>query len=111
MLLVRLMLLLESEIKTDLRRRSTQSTKEYRVVREGGGKGGKPIERCVISSFEVAKSPGLTSEVSPTERLHLETIRTPRVGESPRETRQRQPVSAVWQAPKVVLVMRGLQIT
>jgi hypothetical protein len=33
-----------------------RSRQEYRLVCQRAGKGGKPIERCVISSFKVAES-------------------------------------------------------
>ena len=36
-----------------------RSRKEYRSVCQRAGKGGKQIERCVISSFQVAESIGL----------------------------------------------------
>ena len=112
MLLVRLMLLLESR---DQDRFASTLYPVYQGISGGPrrrGKGGKPIERCVISSFEVAKSPGLTSEVSPTGapplgdysvRLELENLPGKRVRGSLCQPFLRQ-------APKVVLVMRGLQI-
>ena len=66
MLLVRLMLLLESRDQDRFCVDALPSQPRNIEWSAKEGKGGKPIERCVISSFEVAKSPGLTSEVSPT---------------------------------------------
>jgi hypothetical protein len=39
-----------------------QSRREYRLVCQRGGKGGKQIERCVISTFQVAESMGFKGE-------------------------------------------------
>ena len=39
-----------------------QSRREYRRTRETAGKSGKQIERCVISTFQIAESMGFKGE-------------------------------------------------
>jgi hypothetical protein len=46
-----------------------QSRREYRHVCERAGKSGKQIERCVISTFQVAESMGFKGEFRQWEHL------------------------------------------
>ncbi|HEY5811739.1 MAG TPA: hypothetical protein VIT23_03685 [Terrimicrobiaceae bacterium] len=46
-----------------------QSRREYRHVCEIAGKSGKQIERCVISTFQVAQSLGFNGEYRQWEHL------------------------------------------
>jgi hypothetical protein len=46
-----------------------QSRREYRQTCETAGKSGKQIERCVISTFQIAKSMGFKDELR--QRKHL----------------------------------------
>jgi hypothetical protein len=39
-----------------------QSRREYRLACDSSGKSGKPIERCVISTFQVADSMGFKGD-------------------------------------------------
>ena len=39
-----------------------QARRAYRLVCERGGKGGKQIERCLISTFQIAESIGFKGE-------------------------------------------------
>jgi hypothetical protein len=52
-------------------RRQTKSPAEakYRSACERAGKSGKPIERCVISSFQVAESMGFKGDLRQWEEL------------------------------------------
>jgi hypothetical protein len=51
-----------------------QSRREYRSVCQRAGKGGKQIERCVTSTFQVAESMGFKGEFRQWEHL-------PRIGD------------------------------
>jgi hypothetical protein len=46
-----------------------RSRREYRSVCQRAGKGGKQIERCVISTFQVAGSMGFKSDLRQWEHL------------------------------------------
>jgi hypothetical protein len=46
-----------------------RSRREYRSVCERAGKGGKQIERCLISSFQVAGSIGFKGDLRQWEEL------------------------------------------
>ena len=46
-----------------------RSRQEYRLVCQRAGKGGKPIERCVIATFQIAQSMGFKGEVRQWEHL------------------------------------------
>jgi hypothetical protein len=46
-----------------------QSRKEYRHVCDRAGKGGKAIERCIISTFQIAQSLGFQGEFRQWEHL------------------------------------------
>ena len=46
-----------------------QSRREYRRTCEVAGKSGKQIERCVISSFQIAESMGFKGEFRQWEHL------------------------------------------
>jgi hypothetical protein len=46
-----------------------RSRREYRAACERAGKGGKRIERCIISSFQVAESMGFNGDVRQWEHL------------------------------------------
>jgi hypothetical protein len=46
-----------------------QSRREYKLVCQRAGKGGKQIERCVISSFQVAESLGFKGDFRQWEHL------------------------------------------
>jgi hypothetical protein len=46
-----------------------QARREYRLVCERAGKGGKQIERCVISTFQIAESMGFKGEFRQWEDL------------------------------------------
>jgi hypothetical protein len=46
-----------------------RSRREYRSVCERAGKSGKPIERCVISTFQVAEKIGFKGELRQWEHL------------------------------------------
>ena len=46
-----------------------QARQEYRLVCERAGKGGKQIERCLISTFREAESMGFKSEFRQWEDL------------------------------------------
>jgi hypothetical protein len=46
-----------------------RSRREYRLVCQRAGKGGKQIERCVISTFQVAESLGFKGEFRHWEHL------------------------------------------
>ena len=46
-----------------------RSRREYRSVCQRAGKGGKQIERCVISTFQVAGSMGFRGEFRQWEHL------------------------------------------
>ena len=46
-----------------------QSRREYRRRCEIAGKSGKPIERCVISTFQIAESMGFKGEFRQWEHL------------------------------------------
>jgi hypothetical protein len=46
-----------------------RSRREYRLVCQRTGKGGKQIERCVISTFQVAESLGFKGEFRHWEHL------------------------------------------
>jgi hypothetical protein len=46
-----------------------QSRREYRRTCEMAGKGGKQIERCLISTFRVAESMGFRGELRQWEHL------------------------------------------
>jgi hypothetical protein len=46
-----------------------RSRREYRSVCQRAGKGGKQIERCVISTFQVAESMGFKGEFRQREHL------------------------------------------
>jgi hypothetical protein len=46
-----------------------RSRQEYRLVCQRAGKGGKPIERCVISTFQVAESMGFNGDLQQWEHL------------------------------------------
>ncbi len=48
-----------------------KARREYRHVCDRAGKGGKPIERCVISTFQIAQSLGFKGEY----RLWQELLR------------------------------------
>ncbi|HEY5743886.1 MAG TPA: hypothetical protein VIS99_15270 [Terrimicrobiaceae bacterium] len=47
---------------TNARLTSTRSRREYPSACERAGKGGKQIERCVISTFQVAESMGFKGD-------------------------------------------------
>jgi hypothetical protein len=46
-----------------------RSRQQYRLVCQRAGKGGKQIERCVISSFKVAESMGFKGDFRQWEAL------------------------------------------
>ena len=46
-----------------------RSRREYRLVCQRAGKGGKPIERCVISTFKIAESIGFKGDLRQWEEL------------------------------------------
>jgi hypothetical protein len=46
-----------------------RSRQEYRLVCQRAGEGGKPIERCVISTFKTAESMGFRGEFQQWEHL------------------------------------------
>jgi hypothetical protein len=46
-----------------------RSRREYRSVCQRADKGGKRVERCVISSFQIAESMGLKGELRQWEHL------------------------------------------
>jgi hypothetical protein len=46
-----------------------QARREYRHVCERAGKGNKPVERCVISTFQIAQSLGFQGELRAWEHL------------------------------------------
>ncbi len=60
--LANLLALLESGERDRFAAHLYQSRREYRLVYERGGKGGKQIERCIISTFQVAESMGFKGE-------------------------------------------------
>jgi len=46
-----------------------QSRREYRVASETAGKSGKRIERCVISTFQIAETLGFRGDFRQWEHL------------------------------------------
>jgi hypothetical protein len=48
---------------------STKSRREYRHACDRAGKSGKQIERCVISTFQIAQSLGFKGEFRQWEHL------------------------------------------
>jgi hypothetical protein len=46
-----------------------RSRQEYRLVCQRAGKGGKPIERCAISTFKIAESMGFKGDFRQWEDL------------------------------------------
>jgi hypothetical protein len=46
-----------------------QASREYRLVCERPGKGTKQIERCIISTFQIAESLGFNGELRQREHL------------------------------------------
>jgi hypothetical protein len=67
--LERLLVLLESSEQDRFASHLYQSRREYRLVCQRAGKGGKQIERCVISTFQVAESMGFKGEFRQWEHL------------------------------------------
>jgi hypothetical protein len=68
-MLEKLLVLLESSERDRFAAHLYQSRREYRLVCERGGKGGKQIERCLISTFRVAESMGFKGEYRQWEHL------------------------------------------
>ena len=60
--LEKLLALLESGERDRFGSHLYRSRREYRLVCERAGKGGKQIERCVISTFQIAESMGFKGE-------------------------------------------------
>ena len=48
-----------------------RSRREYRLACDSSGKSGKPIERCLISTFRVAESMGFKGDYRQREHLLL----------------------------------------
>ena len=57
-----------------------RSRQEYRLVCRRAGKGGKPIERCVISTFKTAESMGFKGDLRQWQEL-LRSV-PPRTGKA-----------------------------
>ena len=60
--LEKLLVLLESGERDRFASHLYQSRREYRSACERAGKGGKQIERCVISTFQIAESMGFKGD-------------------------------------------------
>jgi hypothetical protein len=65
----KLLALLESTDQDRFTAHLYRSRREYRSVCQRAGKSGKQIERCVISSFQVAESLGFKSDFRQWEEL------------------------------------------
>jgi hypothetical protein len=65
----KLLALLESTDQDGFTAHLYCSRREYRSVCQRAGKSGKQIERCVISSFQVAESLGFKSDFRQWEEL------------------------------------------
>ena len=60
--LEKLLGLLESSEQDRFASHLYRSRQEYRLVCQRAGKGGKPIERCAISTFKIAESIGFKGD-------------------------------------------------
>ena len=67
--LEKLLALLEASGQDRFTSHLYRSRREYRSACERAGKSGKPIERCVISTFQIAESIGFNGEYSQWEAL------------------------------------------
>jgi hypothetical protein len=65
----KLLVLLESSEQDRFASHLYRSRQEYRLVCQRAGKGGKPIERCLISTFKIAESMGFKGEFRQWEHL------------------------------------------
>ena len=68
-MLEKLLILLESSEHDRFASHLYQSRKEYRLVCQRAGKGGKQIERCIISTFQAAESMGFKADFRQWEHL------------------------------------------
>jgi hypothetical protein len=67
--LEKLLALLESGDRDRFATHLCQARREYRLVCDRAGKGGKQIERCLISTFRVAESIGFKGDFRQWEHL------------------------------------------
>jgi hypothetical protein len=68
-MLDKLLVLLESGEHDEFAAHLYQARREYRHVSERPGKGSKAVERCVISTFQIAESMGFKGEFRQWEHL------------------------------------------
>jgi hypothetical protein len=67
--LEKLLALLEASEQDRFTSHLYHSRREYRLVCQRAGKGGKQIERCVIATFQVAESMGFKGDFRQWEHL------------------------------------------